>query len=308
MAKGKSSPNKLLVVITGPTAVGKTNVSIKLACSCGTEIISCDSRQFYREMQIGTAVPSTDELSAVRHHFVGFLSVMDNYDVSRFESDALKLLDALFIRHNIVVMTGGSGLYIDAVCRGFDDLPDCIPNLRKELQNLYNEHGITALQEKLRHLDPEYFEVVDKNNPNRLLRAVEVCLLSGKTYTALRQRKHKERPFRIIKIALNLDRAELFERISVRTDRMLAAGLIEETRSLLPYRHLNALNTVGYKELFRYLDGSCSLEQAIKEIKTNTRRYAKRQLTWLKKDQAYHWFEPIQYEQIKDLILSELHR
>lgn len=304
--KGSDSKHNLLVVITGPTAVGKTSVAIQIARALGTEIISCDSRQFYSEMKIGTAVPTTEELSAVKHHFIGFLPITENYDVIRFESDALMLLNVLFSQHQVVVMTGGSGLYIDAVCQGFDDLPDCDPNLRKELQHLYKDYGLTALQEKLRQLDPEYFELVDKNNPNRLLRAVEVCLISGKTYTQLRQGNKKERPFRILKIALNLNRSELFERISLRTDRMIATGLIEEAKSLLPYRHLNALNTVGYKELFRYFDGSCILEQAIEDIKTNTRRYAKRQLTWLKKDMAYNWFEPTEFEQIHSMIGSRL--
>jgi tRNA dimethylallyltransferase len=296
----KKSP--LLVVVAGPTAVGKTSAAIELARRFDTEIISCDSRQFYREMLIGTAVPSIEELAQVPHHFIGHLSIHDPYDVSRFETDALKKLEELFKTHKIAIMTGGSGLYINAVCKGFDELPDKDPELRKRLQETLEEKGIVALQEKLKKIDPLYFENVDKNNPNRLLRAIEVCLITGKPYSQLRKGKIKARPFRVLKIALNRDRQELFNRISERTDQMIAEGLLDEVKSLLPHRHENALNTVGYKELFEYLDGNLSLEQAIANIKTNTRRYAKRQLTWFKKDPEYHWFHPQQIADIASLI------
>lgn len=293
--------SSLLVVVAGPTAVGKTSVAINLSQRFGTDIISCDSRQFYKEMRIGTAVPSSIELAQAVHHFIGHLSVHDTYDVSRFETDALKKLNHLFNTHKIVIMTGGSGLYINAVCKGFDELPDKDPELRNKLQELLAEKGIVALQEQLRELDPLHFEKIDKSNPNRLLRAIEVCMLTGKPYSHLRKGQIKERPFNVLKIALNRSREELFERISERTDQMMAAGLLNEAKRLLPYRHKNALNTVGYRELFEHLDGKCSLDQAIINIKTNTRRYAKRQLTWFKKDPEYHWFHP---EEIDRLVVK----
>jgi tRNA dimethylallyltransferase len=296
----------LLVVLAGPTAVGKTSVAIELACSFGTEIVSCDSRQLYKEMRIGTAVPSPEELAKVPHHFIGHLSIYDQYDVSRFETDALAKLDDLFKTHKVVIMTGGSGLYIDAVCRGFDELPDKDPELRKRLQYLFEEEGIVALQEKLKKLDPQYFEKVDQNNPNRLMRAIEVCLITGKPYSQLRKGQIKTRPFSVLKIALNRDREELFNRIAERTEQMMAAGLLDEVKSLLAHRYKNALNTVGYKELFEHLDGKCSLEQAITNIKTNTRRYAKRQLTWFKKDPEYHWLHPERITDITSLIAANL--
>jgi len=254
----KRSP--LLAVVAGPTAVGKTSAAIELARRFDTEIISCDSRQFYREMLIGTAVPSTEELAQVPHHFIGHLSIHEPYDVSRFETEVLKKLEELFKTHNVVIMTGGSGLYINAVCKGFDELPDKNPVLREKLQETLDKKGIVGLQEELKKLDSEYFEKVDQNNPNRLLRAIEVCLITGKPYSQLRKGRIKARPFRVIKIALNRDRQELFNRISERTEQMIVGGLLEEVKSLLPHRHENALNTVGYKELFEHLDGSISLD------------------------------------------------
>ncbi len=284
--------DKYLVVVSGPTAIGKTAFSIKLARHFKTEILSADSRQFYREMRIGTAYPEPEELAAVKHHFLGNLSIEEDYNVARYETEALALLDNLFIRHDVVVLTGGSGLYIDAVCKGIDDLPNHDPDLRKQLKKEIETAGLEAFGKKLQSLDPEYYEVVDLNNPNRLLRAVEVCLQTGKTYTSLRKHKSKERPFKLIKIGLNMDREKLFQRIAERVDTMIENGLLEEVQSLQAYRQNNALNTVGYKELFAYLDGDVSLEQAIENIKTNTRRYAKRQLTWLKRDAEIRWFEP----------------
>jgi tRNA dimethylallyltransferase len=300
------SNKHLLVILAGPTAVGKTAVAIELAHRFGTEIISCDSRQFYREMRIGTAVPSTEEMAKVPHHLIGHLSIHDQYDVSRFETEALKKLEELFMTRKVVIMTGGSGLYINAVCKGFDELPDKDPELRKRLQETLEENGIVELQEQLRELDPLYFEKVDKNNPNRLLRAIEVCLITGKPYSQLRKGQIKARPFRVVKIALNRDRQELFNRISERTEQMIAEGLLEEVKSLLPHRHQNALNTVGYKELFEHLYGNISLEQAITNIKTNTRRYAKRQLTWFKKDPEYHWFHPEEIKGIASIISEKM--
>jgi len=291
-----TSNQKYLIVITGPTAIGKTAFAIRLAQYFQTEIISADSRQFYHEMSIGTAYPEPEELAAVKHHFIGNLSIGEVYNVSRFENDVLSELDRLYESLELVILTGGSGLYIDAVCKGIDDLPDHDPELRARLKKELEEDGIDAFSEKLKFLDPEYFEVVDLNNPNRLLRAVEVCLQTGKTYTSLRNNISKPRPFNIIRIALNTDREVLFKRIGKRVDKMMERGLLEEVKALLPLREENALNTVGYKELYAYLDGKVSLEEAVEKIKTNTRRYAKRQLTWFKRDEDFVWFEADDFE------------
>lgn len=283
---------KHLIVVTGPTAIGKTTFAIKLAQHFSTEILSADSRQFYHEMYIGTAYPEPEELTAARHHFIGNLSIGDEYNVARYEREALALLGQLFLKHDKAILTGGSGLYIDAVCNGIDDLPDHDPELRNELKQEMKRIGLRAFGEKLKTLDPEYYEVVDLNNPNRLLRAVEVCLQTGSTYTSLRRNTSKPRPFNIIKIGLNTDRKVLFDKIGKRVELMMQNGLLDEVKSLLPYRDQNAMNTVGYKELISYLDGNVSLEEAIEKIKTNTRRYAKRQLTWFKRDETIRWFEP----------------
>lgn len=281
-----------LVVIAGPTAVGKTGVAIEIARHFNTIIISADSRQFYHELKIGTAAPTSEQTDLVPHFLAGNLSMHDYYNVSRFENDVLTILDEQFPQHNPVILVGGSGLYLDAVCKGIDDLPDPDPQIRKQTELWHQELGIDFLKEKLKTLDPEYFEIVDTNNPSRLKRAIEVCLMTSKTYTSLRINKKKSRDFKIIKIGLNLPREELNHRIALRTDKMISDGLVDEVKSLLKYRHLNALNTVGYKEIFEYLDGKTSLEQAIVNIKTNTRRYAKRQLTWFKRDQEIEWFSP----------------
>ncbi len=294
-----------LIVVVGPTAIGKTKVSITLAQYFDTEIISADSRQFYQELKIGTAAPALSELAAVKHHFIGHLSINDYYNVSRFETDVLRLLEKLFVNHRFVVMTGGSGLYIDAVCRGIDDLPDPDPQLRKKIKKLFAEKGITYLQEKLKTLDPEYFEIVDKANPNRLMRAIEVCISTGQTFTSLRRNKPRLRDFNIIKIGLNRPREELFENIARRTDQMMESDLLKEVKSLMKFRHVNALNTVGYKEIFDFIDGKVTLERAVENIKTNTRRYAKRQLTWFKRDSEIKWFLPEETQQIIQYIESK---
>jgi tRNA dimethylallyltransferase len=281
-----------LIVITGPTAIGKTNVAIQIAQALETEIISADSRQFFKEMFIGTAKPTAEELASVPHHLVGHLSVNDIYNISMFEQDVLAILNQLFKTKKYVVLTGGSGLYIDAVCRGIDDLPNADGELRGELNKRFELEGIESLQNELQDLDPDYFSEVDQNNPKRLMRAIEVCRTTGKKYSSLRKQESKKRDFNIVKIALNTERRVLFDRIHKRVDGMLQSGLVEEVRSLQGFKSLNALNTVGYKEIFNYLDGLCSLDEAIEKIKTNTRRYAKRQLTWFKKDPEYRWFEP----------------
>lgn len=295
-----------LVVITGPTAIGKTGVAVKIASHFHTSVISADSRQFFKEMKIGTAAPTSAELAAVPHYFAGHLSVNDYYNVSRFEADVLTLLDALFTESQLVVMTGGSGLYLDAVCKGIDELPDPDENLRNHIKLSYRENGIEYLQKQLEQLDPEYYNVVDQANPNRLMRAIEVCLTTGTTFTSLRKNRAKTRDFSTIKIGLNRPRNELFDNIGKRTDKMIADGLVDEVKSLAQFRHLNALNTVGYKEIFDYLDGKIILDAAITNIKTNTRRYAKRQLTWFKKDQDYRWFLPEEVEQIIGFIEETL--
>jgi tRNA dimethylallyltransferase len=284
--------DKILIVITGPTAVGKTALAIRLAQHFATEIISADSRQFYRELKIGTAAPTREELQQATHHFVGSLSLEQYYNVSMFEYDALNVLEKIFQQRNIAILSGGSGLYIDAVCDGIDEMPDIDPNVREMINERFQSEGIDYLRNYLKKADPEYFAMVDKNNPNRMKRAVEVCLSTGKTFTSFRKRTAKKRPFGIIRAGLNLPRAELHERISRRTEQMIAHGLIEEVSSLLPYRHLNALNTVGYKEIFDFLDKKVTLEQAVEKIKTNTRRYARRQLTWLNRYKDLRWFAP----------------
>lgn len=296
---------KQLIVIAGPTAIGKTSLSIRLAKHYSTEVISCDSRQFYREMQIGTARPTLEEMDGVPHHFVGHLSVEQDYNVSNFEQEVLQKLEELFLYQDKVVMVGGSGLYIKAVCEGIDELPDPHPDLRKTLQETFEQQGLLPLQERLQKLDPEYYAVVDQQNSKRLMRAIEVCETSGQKYSDLRKQEPKARPFDIVKIALNMEREELFDRISLRNDIMINEGLLDEVKSLLGKRHLNALNTVGYKEIFRYLDGAISLDQAITDIKTNTRRYAKRQLTWFKKDAQFHWFHPADWDEILNLIVTK---
>lgn len=300
------SNKPLLVVIAGPTAAGKTSLSINLAQKLQTEIISADSRQFFQEMLVGTARPTERELQGVQHHFTGHMSISESYNVSQYEQDVLKLLHNLFSKHRVVLLTGGSGLYIKSVCEGIDNLPDPDPALREKIKETFRQYGIEALQKWLYKVDEPYYNQVDLQNPKRLMRAIEVCETSGKKYSELRKNEPKSRFFDTLKIALDMPRQELFNRINNRTDEMIASGLIEEAKSLLPFKNLNALNTVGYKELFRYLDSEISLEQAVTDIKTNTRRYAKRQLTWFKKDPDYQWFHPNQEEAILDLIKAHL--
>ena len=297
-----TDPKRTLIVVTGPTAVGKTSLSLQLARFHKTEILSADSRQFYCEMRIGTARPREDELRLVPHHFIGTISVLNEYNVSRFESDALKLLERLFQDHTKVIMTGGSGLYINSVCHGIDDLPDPDDTLRDELKTKYANEGIESLRNQLRLLDPVYYGEVDIANPKRLLRALEVCITTGRPFSELRKNEPKPRDFAIVKIGLTRDKEELNRRINDRVDKMMEEGLLEEVEKLLPYKHLNALNTVGYKELFPYFEGLISLESAIGNVKTHSRRYAKRQMTWFHKDKSIRWFHPDQVTEILNFV------
>lgn len=289
---------KTLVVIAGPTASGKTAFSIALAKALDTVIISADSRQFYKEMSIGTAAPTPDELSQVKHYNIHNISIEDKYDVAEYEKDVLNLLNTLFKEHDFVILTGGSGLFIDAVCNGIDEMPDITAETRGKVENLYCEGGLRALQNAVQQLDPEYFSIVDQQNPRRLQRAMEVCLQTGKTFTSYRQRQAAPREFNIIKFALLWDRETLNQRIDMRVDLMMEQGLMAEAQNLYPMRHLNALNTVGYKELFAYFDGDCTLKEAVEQIKIHTHQYAKRQMTWLHKDNSYIWVKPNELDKV----------
>ncbi len=281
-----------LIVITGPTGVGKTAAAIMAAKELGTEVISADSRQIFREIPIGTAAPTAEERAIVPHHFVAIKSITDYYSSAQFEADVLNLLPHLFATSRYAVMCGGSMLYVDAVCRGIDDMPTISDEIRKKVMRQYDECGIECIIAQLELLDPEYLKIVDIKNEKRLLHALEICLQSGQSYTSLRTGKKKHRPFRIIKIGLNMPREELFDRINRRVDKMMEAGLEEEARKVYPLRHLNSLNTVGFKEMFAYFDGSMDFITARERIKKNTRVYAKRQLTWYAKDKEIIWMRP----------------
>lgn len=289
---------KTLIVIAGPTASGKTAAAIQLAKQLNTVIINADSRQFYKEMSIGTAAPTPKELLEVKHYFVQNISILDEYDVATYEKDAMRLIKKLFVDHDEVILTGGSGLFIDAVCKGIDAMPDISKETRQHVETLFHEQGLKGLQAEVQRLDPEYWAVVDQKNPRRLQRALEVCYQTGQSFSSFRVRKTDPRDFTIVKYALLWDKQELYNRINHRVEVMLSQGLMEEARRLYPHRHLNALNTVGYKELFDYFDGKCTLDEAVEQIKLNTRHYAKRQMTWLRKDQEYIWINPSMGERI----------
>ena len=286
------SSDKTLIVITGPTAVGKTALCLDIAQHFGIPIINADSRQIYKELKIGTASPTNEQLSKVKHYFVGSLSLNDYYSASLFEQQTLEILEREFSTSNYALMAGGSMMYIDAVCNGIDDIPTVDDNTREALKTRLSSEGLEPLVQELKELDPEYYEIVDKQNPRRVVHGLEICLMTGKTYTSFRKREKKQRPFRIVKIGLNREREELYNRINQRVDQMMAEGLLEEAKSLYPMRQMNALNTVGYKEMFAYLDGTWTLEEAVERIKGNTRRYARKQLTWYKKDEPIKWFHP----------------
>ena len=289
---------KTLIVITGPTAVGKTALCLDIARRFGIPIINADSRQIYKELRIGTASPTGGQLRLVRHYFVGTLALDDYYSASLFEQQVLQQLSQHFMTHDYALMAGGSMMYIDAVCDGIDDIPTIDDDTRAMMKQRLENEGLEALCEELKRLDPEYYAIVDRRNPRRVVHALEICTMTGKTYTSFRRRERRTRPFRIIKIGLNRPREELYERINRRVDEMMSEGLLDEVRQLYPQRGSNALNTVGYKELFDYLDGRWTLEEAVERIKGNTRRYARKQLTWYKKDEGIKWFHPHDIEQI----------
>ena len=296
---------KTLIVITGPTAVGKTRLCLDIARHFDIPIINADSRQIYKELSTGTAKPTPEELQQVTHYFVGTLSLQDYYSASLFESQVIDLLGTLFQTSDYALMAGGSMMYIDAVCDGIDDIPTIDDETRAIMKQRLADEGLERLCEELRRLDPEYFEIVDRQNPKRVVHALEICTMTGRTYTSFRKREIKERPFRIVKIGLNRDRAELYERINARVDAMMQQGLLQEAQGLYQQREQNALNTVGYKELFDYLDGRWSLDEAVERIKGNTRRYARKQLTWYKKDPLIRWFHPDQKKEIIDYIITQ---
>ena len=283
---------KTLIVITGPTAVGKTACCLDIAKHYGLPIINADSRQIFQELRIGTARPTEEQMQKVKHFFVGTLRLNDYYSASLFEQQVLALLEQLFQTHDYALMAGGSMMYIDAVCDGIDDIPTIDDVTRETMKRRLKEEGLEALCEALKRLDPDYYEIVDRQNPRRVIHALEICTMTGKTYTSFRKREKRERPFEIIKIGLNRPREELYTRINQRVDQMMADGLLDEARQLYPLKGLNALNTVGYKELFDYFDGRWSLEEAVERIKGNTRRYARKQLTWFKKDERIRWYHP----------------
>lgn len=297
--------DKILIVLLGPTGVGKTELSLGLAEHFHSSIISADSRQLYRDLPIGTAAPSQQDLLRVPHYFVGQLALDQYFNAWNFESEVQVLLQRLFLSHNVVFMSGGSMMYIDAVCNGIDYLPNVNNEIRQQLMLEFEQQGLAPLQARLKDLDPDYYNVVDLHNHKRVLHALEICLTSGKTYTSFRKNVKKERPYRILKIGLCRDRAELYERINLRVDSMMQNGLLEEARKVFPFRKYNSLNTVGYKELFRYLEGDWTLDFAVEKIKQNTRIYSRKQMTWFKKDPEIVWFHPNESEKIYQWIVSQ---
>lgn len=294
--------NKTLVVILGPTGTGKTDLSIEITRLLNTVIISSDSRQIYKELNIGTAVPSAEQLLAVKHFMIQNKSIFDYYSAGKYELEVLDILNNIFKEKNTAVLVGGSGMYIDAVCQGIDYLPDIIPELRKNLIKKHETEGIESLRFDLKKLDPEYYKIVDLQNGKRILKALEICLQTGKTYTSFRKNIAKKRNFNIIKIGIKREREELYRRINLRVDKMIETGLLEEALKFLPHKKLNSLNTVGYKELFPYFEKKYPLEEAIRLIKRNSRRYAKRQITWFKRDKKINWFYPKDKENIFKLL------
>ena len=297
-----NSKSKTLLVLIGPTGVGKTELSLRLAERFQTDIISSDSRQLYADLKIGTAAPTPEQLARVPHHFVGTLQLTDYYSAAQYETEVMKLLSVLFQEKDIVILTGGSMMYVDAVCKGIDDIPTVDEETRTLMKQRYEEEGLDNLCAELKLLDPEYYKIVDLKNPKRVVHALEICYMTGRTYTSFRTRSAKERPFNILKIGLTRDREELYERINRRVDMMIEDGLLEETKVVYPYKHLNSLNTVGYKEIFNYLDGEWELSFAIEKIKQNSRIYSRKQMTWFKRDEEIVWFHPEQEKEILNYI------
>ncbi|MET4081921.1 tRNA dimethylallyltransferase [Pedobacter sp. UYP30] len=297
---------KTLIAIVGPTAIGKTCMGIKVANYFDTEIISADSRQFYSEMSIGTAKPTVEELSQAKHHFINSTSINELFSIGDFETNALHVLDKIFATRNVAVLVGGSGMYVNALLNGLDDMPEIDLSIREKLNIQLATEGIESIKSQLQEIDPEYFEQVDQYNPQRMIRGLEVFLSTGQKLSALRSKTKKKRSFSVIKIGLNTDREKLYQQINKRVDEMMAAGLLSEVTSLKEFRQLNALKTVGYNELFEHLDGKISLEQAVTSIKQNTRRFAKRQLTWFRKDEEIHWFESNDQPKIISFLNSAL--
>lgn len=293
--------HKRLIVIIGPTAVGKTEVAIKVAEHFKTEIISADSRQFFKELTIGTAKPNEEELNQVPHHFINSHAITVEYDAAQYAAEALDLIYLLFEKYDYLVVCGGSGLYIKALLEGFDDIPEVPDNIRDEVIAQYEKNGLTWLQKKLEELDPAYWQKVDQQNPARLMRALEVVMATGKSISSFQTKQKQQLPFRVVKIGLELDRELLYKRIDARMEEMITKGLFEEAKAMYPYRHHQALQTVGYKEIFDFLDGRYDREEAVRLLKRNTRRYAKRQFTWFKRDEEITWIEPDQWELIVDL-------
>ena len=305
---------KKLIVLTGPTAVGKTAVSLDIAKHFGIPVINADSRQIFKELRIGTARPTEAEMQQVKHYFVGTLGIEDYYSASLYEQQVLELLEKEFQSHDYALLSGGSMMYIDAVCDGIDDIPTIDDDTRALMKQRLKDEGLEALVEELKRLDPEYYEIVDRQNPRRVVHALEICVMTGKTYTSFRKKEsgvgsqessRDVRPFRIKKIGLNREREELYNRINARVDKMMSDGLLDEVKALYPKKELNALNTVGYKELFDYLDGRWPLEEAVERIKGNTRRYARKQLTWYKKDEHIRWFHPDDKQSLMNYILKD---
>ena len=299
-----NKPN--LICIVGPTAVGKTDMAIELAQTFQTEIVSADSRQFYRELEIGTAKPTVNQLNTVPHHFINSLSIHDTYDAGRFEQEALEKLENLFEENNVVLMVGGSGLFVDVVCNGMDKFPIVTPELREKLNEEFNTKGLAVLQEELKKKDPVYYAQADIKNYRRVIRALEVIRTTGLPFSGFRKTAKKERPFNTIKIGLEMDRELLYKRIDQRMDKMIARGLFDEAKQFVPFSKLNALQTVGYKEIFGFLQGDYDLTEAIRLLKQNSRRYAKRQLTWFKKDHTITWFNPDSFKEISGYLSKKL--
>lgn len=296
---------KTLIIILGPTGVGKTDLSIEIAQKFNTVIISADSRQIYKEMNIGTAVPSAEQLAAVKHYCIQHKSIHDYYNASMFEVEVLSMLDELFTMHDVVVMTGGSMMYIDVVCKGIDDLPTIDMKIRNKWLRIWKEKGLEFLQSKVKEIDPEFYAVTDVKNPKRMLKALEIYEMTGKPYSDLRTGRQKQRDFNIVKIGLNREREELYKRINQRVDEMMKNGLMDEARPLLPHQHINSLNTVGYKELFDYFEEKITLNKAVELIKRDSRRYAKRQLSWFKRDKEIEWFHPDETQKIINFLMPD---